>query len=361
MRHFNYILITIIIIMALSMCDVPEAEPNITVLETAIDIGEIDAPQKLSAFNMFKAPISDMMPNDGVELYTLNSALFSDYAYKKRFIYLPEGTSMTYKDPEVFDFPEGSLIFKFFYYPHDFSQPEGERTIIETRVLLKQKDKWTALPYVWLDDQSDAVLSITGENIPVSWLDESGFHNELIYETPNINDCKSCHEYNKTLVPIGPAVRHLNKWVLKDNQRVNQLEHFKSLGWLVKMPELEECPSLADWQDPKSGTINERARAYLDINCGNCHHPAGPAKTSALHLHAYVDNMAALGVGKTPIAAGKGSGGRKYDIEPGDPSASILVYRMASNEPGIMMPEIGRKLVHDEGVELISSWIKSMD
>jgi hypothetical protein len=67
-----------------------------------------------------------------------------------------------------------------------------------------------------------------------------------------------------------------------------------------------------------------------------------------------------LGIYKTPVAAGRGSGGFTYDIEPGLPEKSILLYRIHSSDPGIMMPEIARRLVHKEGVELIRQWIKEM-
>ena len=60
------------------------------------------------------------------------------------------------------------------------------------------------------------------------------------------------------------------------------------------------------------------------------------------------------------MAAGRGSGNLKYDILPQKPSESILLYRLASIDPGEMMPEVGRKLVHTEGVELIREWIKTM-
>ena len=33
---------------------------------------------------------------------------------------------------------------------------------------------------------------------------------------------------------------------------------------------------------------------------------------------------------------------------------------MQSRELGIMMPELGRSLVHDEGVALIAEWIESL-
>jgi len=60
------------------------------------------------------------------------------------------------------------------------------------------------------------------------------------------------------------------------------------------------------------------------------------------------------------VAAGRGSGDRKYGIVPGKPNESILVYRMESDDPGIRMPELGRQLEHIEGVDLIKAWIKAM-
>ena len=51
----------------------------------------------------------------------------------------------------------------------------------------------------------------------------------------------------------------------------------------------------------------------------------------------------------------------KYDIVPGEPDKSILVYRFNSIDPGIMMPELGRTMIHKEGLELIKSWIEDIN
>jgi hypothetical protein len=48
-------------------------------------------------------------------------------------------------------------------------------------------------------------------------------------------------------------------------------------------------------------------------------------------------------------------------IAPGRPEASILVHRMASTEPGVMMPELGRSLVHEEGLALVRDYIARME
>jgi hypothetical protein len=63
---------------------------------------------------------------------------------------------------------------------------------------------------------------------------------------------------------------------------------------------------------------------------------------------------------KLPIAAGQGTGNRPWDIVPGKPDDSILPYRMESDDPGVMMPELGRSVVHAEGVKLIRDWIAAM-
>ncbi len=96
------------------------------------------------------------------------------------------------------------------------------------------------------------------------------------------------------------------------------------------------------------------------MNCGHCHNPNGAADTSNLILTGQHEQQVNMGVCKPPVAAGGGAGDRLYSIVPGKPAESILVYRMRSAKPDEMMPELGRALVHEEGVELISQWIASL-
>jgi len=49
-----------------------------------------------------------------------------------------------------------------------------------------------------------------------------------------------------------------------------------------------------------------------------------------------------------------------YDLVPGKPEESILVARMESTRPKEMMPQIGRSVVHEEGVALIRDWVGSL-
>ena len=60
--------------------------------------------EKLSDYGFFKLPLANLEPTDQVVLYDLNTPLFSDYAFKKRFVYLPDSTKISYKNKGVMDF-----------------------------------------------------------------------------------------------------------------------------------------------------------------------------------------------------------------------------------------------------------------
>jgi len=317
--------------------------------------------EKLSEYGFFKGALADLLPAAGVIPYSLNTPLFSDYAYKKRFIKVPEGQKAVYREGKPFEFPEGTVLIKNFYYPHDFRSEAGERKILETRLLIKEAGKWKALPYIWNDEQTEAVLEITGGTRDISWVHYDGKQKTLRYAIPNVNQCKGCHVSNKKFQPIGPTARQLNRQFEYANGLANQLEKWTALGILDGLPDdLAAVPRVPVWDDTSSGSLDERARAYLDINCAHCHKETGPANVSGLLLEYHRPLGPSYGVLKTPVSAGRGSGNRPYDLVPGKPDQSILLYRMESTDPGEMMPELGRKLVHEEGVALIREWITSL-
>lgn len=320
------------------------------------------AKKKLSDYGMFAQPLKSMkLINNLVFSYDLNSELFSDYALKKRFIYLPKGSAMIYDSLNAFQFPDEALIFKFFFYPYDMKKPNENIRIIETRVLYKQAGTWQAYSYMWDSLQQDAYLEIAGEQTEVSWLDYEGKKNQIKCSIPNMIQCKSCHDYDGKIVPIGPAARHINKISFVNNETgIYQIENWVKSGKLKGTPDLEKIPVLENYHNGKF-TVNQRAKSYLDINCAHCHNNHGSARNSALNLRYDETNEISFGVYKRPIAAGNGSGGLKYDIVPGKPEESILYYRMNSNAPGVAMPELSRNMIHKEGLDLIKNWIESLD
>lgn len=313
--------------------------------------------QNLSEYAFFTGPLSDLQPASNVFPYEVNAPLFSDYAEKARFIYLPAGTKMQYRADASFDYPEGAVIIKNFFYWNNVALPELGRRIIETRLLLKDAKGWKAIEYVWNTEQTDAILEVAGGATPVSWQMASGKQQRIDYTIPNLNLCKGCHSYDGKFTPIGTTTKQLNMDLPGGE---NQLKQFQKWG-MLDLPEgfdPAQAAHLADYRKP--GNTDEAARAYLDSNCAHCHNPHGPASTSGMFLNVEENNPEHLGIGKPPVAAGRGSGNRKFGIVPGKPAESILLFRMEENDPGIRMPEIGRQLMHEEGVALIKNWIREM-
>lgn len=318
----------------------------------------IDRKETLSAYNFFKGTLAKLEPVDGVVPYGLNTPLFSNYAEKLRFIKLPEGTQAVYNDSAVFTFPIGTILIKNFYYPNDFRKPEKARRILETRLLVNTDTGWEAWPYLWNDEQSEAFYDPAGETKIISYTDKTGKKITTPYAIPNKNQCKGCHIKNKVMVPLGPSARQLNGDFQFASGKQNQLTFWNKKGMLTALNDIRNSPKMAVWDDIATGTVNDRARAYLDSNCGHCHSKLGPANTSGLFLDIHEKNTAHLGVNKSPVAAGRGAGDLRFDIVPGQPQHSILVFRMKAIDPAIAMPEIGREQVHKEGVALIEEWIR---
>jgi uncharacterized repeat protein (TIGR03806 family) len=315
--------------------------------------------ENLSEYKFFKNELKLLQPTDGIVPYTLNTPLFSNYAEKIRFIQLPANTKAIYNDSSIFQMPVGTIIIKNFYYPNDFRDETKGRQIIETRLLVNKEDGWATYQYIWNKEQTEAVFEPIGDVTRVEYIDANGKKVNTEYVIPNQSQCMGCHKQNGLLQPIGIAARHLNGDYHYTTGKENQLQYWKKNGMIHQLP-ATAIPANAVWDHEQSGTTEQRARAYLDINCGHCHSANGPGSSSGLFLNIHENDLTKLGVNKTPVAAGRASGNMLYDIHPGKPNQSILIYRMLSEDPGIAMPEVGREQVHKEGVALIRKWIKEM-
>ena len=316
---------------------------------------------RLSEYGLFTGRMGDQQPARDVLPYKLNTPLFSDYAEKLRFVKIPEGSNVSYNDTAVFDFPKGTILIKTFYFPVDFRNPAKGRQLIETRLLIHEEKEWKAYPYIWNAEQTEAYLDVAGDTKQVKYTDEQGKMRQHAYYIPNMNQCKGCHNRSEKMSPIGPSAQQLSGKIDYGGGMETQLTHWAQLGKLTGLPEKADFPPAIVWNDPSTGTVNERARLWLDINCAHCHRANGPASTSGLFLGSAEKEPLHIGVRKTPVAAGRGSGDLQFDILPGQPDKSILVYRMESKDPGVMMPELGRTLSNKEAIALIRQWIKEMN
>jgi uncharacterized repeat protein (TIGR03806 family) len=312
-------------------------------------------PKKLSAWRLFTGRGSDLKPNRGVIPYDLNTTLFSDYATKHRFVWMPPGRAAAYKPDEPFEFPKGAILVKTFSYPDG-----NHERLIETRLLVNTNDGWFALPYVWNGAQTEATLDMNADAVEVNWKNAEGVPYNIHYAIPNANQCRECHDQNKITQPIGPKARHLNRDLDYPEGRFNELAYWTKIGYLKGAPDSAQAPRQAVWDDPASGSIQARARAYLEVNCAHCHSPQGSASNTGLYLSDLESDQVRIGFCKTPVATGKASADMLFDSVRGHPEVSILIHRMASDEPKIMMPEIGRTIPHKEGVNLVRDWLASL-
>lgn len=329
-------------------------------------------PGTLSAWNLLFVRGDRLFLNGDVLPYDLNTPLFSDYALKLRTVWMPEGTAATTTDNGLLEFPVGTILSKTFHYRRgdggfrkldteaelgaDGSLDLDRHRIVETRLLVHYADGWKAIPYVWNAEQNEAYLAVAGDQFEFRLEGES-----FAYLVPDMNQCAACHAPNhttKAIEPLGPKAHQLNRKYAYADGTENQLDRWAETGRLTAPTTLR--PASARWSARDSQSPAELARAYLDVNCAHCHNPDGPADTSALNLNLEAPVDRHFGICKPPVAVGRGSGDRQYDIYPGRPDDSILLFRMEHDDPAIMMPELGRAVVHEEGIAVIRAFIASL-
>ena len=344
LRHF-YQYLAMVLLLGLGACGrvAPSGGADVADMPDMDVILAASPATHLSAYGLFK-DASATEPANGVVGYDLINPLFSDHAKKDRLVFVPEGSAAGWRDNEVFAFPVGSVLIKSFSY--------AETGKIETRLLIHKETGWAAYPYVWNEAYTEAIYSPIGAKTQFETVQKANDGSDTLlhisYSVPNQNQCKTCHQAGDDIEPIGPKARNLG---------AKQVAKWRGLGLLQAIKaDFTSVPSIARGE----GGIDERARAYLDINCAHCHKADGAASNSGLWLDWTEESLVKLGIDKHPTAAGRGAGLLTRVIEPGTPEASILAFRMASDEAGVAMPELGRTLIDDEGVQLVHEWIAQM-
>ncbi|SHI21584.1 SO2930 family diheme c-type cytochrome [Ferrimonas marina] len=317
--------------------------------------------ERLSQYGLFIDPTNPTQdPRTPGQHYLLTTELFSDYASKYRFLYLPEGEQMSYQPESVLTMPVGTVLVKSFALPFDTAQRgAGNETLIETRLLIHREAGWVALPYVW-QSEGEAELSLPGALV-AHQLTHQDQTLTFTYSVPSQAECKTCHQITQgdtvRFQPIGIKARLLNR---PGPNSDNQLEDWLAKGWLDQAPPREQIPTAPALED-SSASLTDRAKGYLDINCAHCHRADGFASISGLRLGYFVNHTTMeYGICKQPPGYDGGAAGLDYDIVPGNGEASILPYRMAQLDAKDRMPPIGRALIHDRAVELVMEWIDAM-
>lgn len=313
--------------------------------------------ETLSEYGLFVGALADQVPADHVHPYRPVSPLWADHADKGRFIALPPGATIDPVGEEEWVFPLGTILVKSFLLSEDRSDPDATPRIIETRLLIRDDsdEGWSAHTYVWNDAQTEATRLVAGARITLDTRSEDGTAEEQVYLVPNTNQCRDCHGRDDVTVPLG-VTRYQLDFALDDG--TNQLRALADAGVFAAVPASSDHPLAAPGDETLP--LADRARAYLHANCSHCHRPGGDGGRTGLDLRAWQDEPADFGICKTPVAAGAGTGGRSYDIVPGDADASILPFRMESTDPEIRMPELPSRIADDFGVTLVRAWIDAM-
>jgi uncharacterized repeat protein (TIGR03806 family) len=315
--------------------------------------------EKLSEYCFFKGDLKDLAPAEGVEPYQVAAALWSDHAAKQRLIALPKGKKIAFGMGENWKFPTGTVLVKTFSFYDDFRDTNSQHRIVETRLLILGDDGWTGHVYRWNDEQTEATRMIAGDKVPVTYVDEAGEKFDEEYIVPNTNQCKSCHMREKQMVFLGPFTQQLNRTITVGGEPINQLRQMEKDGLFDgALPPLGTLPTFVD--PFGDAPVEDRARSYLHANCSHCHRPGGGAGPTGLFLLGWEKTPQKNGICKKPAAAGPGTGGHDFDIDPGDPANSIMLFRMSSTDPQVKMPQLPNRVPDKKGVALISEWVSSM-
>nr|WP_294861075.1 hypothetical protein [uncultured Fluviicola sp.] len=307
---------------------------------------------KLSDYRFFEGEMKNQNPAERVIPYEPASGLFTDYAHKKRFIWLPAGTQASYvNDHDVLDLPVGAALIKTFYY--DDVQPAGNTRIIETRIMIRKSSGWIFADYVWNTEQTEAYLDLQGSTTNISWL-QNGQPKSTAYRIPNETECHTCHKMNDQPIPIGIKPQNLNIDFAYTDGTQNQLQKLIAVGYLQNnLP--GNIVSTVNYMD-QTKTIDERFRSYVDINCAHCHSEGKHCDYRPMRL-AFSETSDPINLGLCVEPEEFINSDLAYIIKPSDKNRSMMYYRLGSTVPSERMPLLGRSVVHEEGLQLLEDWI----
>ncbi|MEM8709550.1 MAG: PQQ-dependent sugar dehydrogenase, partial [Planctomycetota bacterium] len=301
-----------------------------------------DWPNRLSETGLYASMEKRELKEDLIP-YEVNAPFWSDHALKARYIELPEGARLGYRENGTWDVPVGARIIKTFDQP-----PAGRRKTprpVETRVIERTEDGWESATYVWNRRGTEAELKPAGQQFE-QWTRRG----VTTWHAPSSSECASCH------VAEAGYVLGLTTAQLAGSD--GQLERWLAAGH-VDAPADLDLTSLAAFVDPhgSEGTLEERARTYLDVNCAMCHRPNGPGN-ALIDLRHGTDLASTNMVNELPTQGDLGVEDARL-IAPGDPERSLLVHRVKTLGSG-RMPSIGSHVVDEAGVQLLSDWVRSL-
>ena len=314
-------------------------------------------PARLSESGVF-SDLQTQTPAPGLIPYGVNSPLWSDGAYKTRFLALPDTSQITFSAAGNWGFPPGAVLVKNFYLELERGEPASRR-IVETRFLVKRDEgeEWDGFSYQWNPAGTDATLLAGSATQPFTITDPAAPGGSYVHEYyfPSRVECGICHTEAAGHV-LGVRTGQLNGQYDYDRARDNQLRTLNHLGLFTE----DIGPVQAAWPrltEPLSADpdLGQRARSYLDANCSHCHRPEGTGR-GGLDLR-QATPLAATGLlDALPEAGDLGVKGARL-LRPGVPDSSVLYLRLL-DLGRFRMPPLASARVDQEAAGVVRAWIE---
>ncbi len=325
-------------------------------------------PRKLSETGLFvSVPNHEVAP--GVVPYRVVVEPWADHTTSERWLAIHGKNPITIDEKGNWQFPNGSVVFKTVSM-HGVTTPgklkQRSAVRLETQLMHREAGSWRPYTYVWNDDQQDAVLADgDGSDLQLVIHDStmsSGLRQQD-YRIAGRKECFLCHnswvEKNGTVFGVQSAsLLGVNSSQLKGKLEsgLSQLDQLRDAGMLGASSATTAAVDLVDPYDESAG-LNERARSYMHVNCAHCHQfNAGGVATLALAKSVDLDKT-----GLIDARPAQGTFGLTdaRNVTPGDPFASVLLYRIAKTGGG-RMPRMGSELVDTAAVQLFHNWIAEL-
>ena len=315
-----------------------------------------DFPRKLSETGLFRET-SELTPKDGVISYRPNAVMWNDGAAAEHLLGIPGVEQI------VTSGGRETITGRMWHYPSNtvfartltLEMEKGKalsRKRIETQLMHFDGQTWNPHTFRWNGEQTDAALvppEGTNEVFVVLDAGAPGGRREIHWRFGSRAECLRCHNVwaSDTLSFNWPQLGH---------GAGSEMERLRKLGFIEPRNPPSPVVGLVNPQDRSKG-LEARARSWLHVNCAGCHRfGAGGGVPSQLNY----DQPAASTrtIDAVPVRGEFGISAARV-IAPGEPFRSVLFYRISTEGPG-HMPQIGSRLVDEEGVALVRDWIGSL-
>lgn len=336
----------------------PALQPRPEVQTCLPDLTE-GMPARLSETGCF-TDLEALEPGPDLIAYDVNSALWTDGAFKPRYMVVPSPEQIKIMMNGSWQYPNGSVLIKVFGFEFIDGDRDSRRAV-ETRFMVRDEGRWNYYTYEWNDEGTEGELLAERKTVEYTIQGKSG--PEVIeYLFPEQDDCVTCHFQPDDEV-LGPKTSQINRNRNYDGVVANQLVAMGEIDLLAKVFGSDDVivpseePRMANPQQGE-GSLEEQARAYLDANCGHCHRPNAYASSAdhGLDLR-YEVSLEDSGLCEPMRYFPEWTGTAR--VAPGDPQGSGILQRFAV-EDAQRMPSIGSSVVDPFGTQLLGRWIAQL-